>query len=338
MKIYSKVFILFFLLSFTQLAIAEDSPKVDTLIIGDWGTKDGEFGIDKSGRTELGYALDFVVTKNNIFILDSINNRIQVFDASGVFQKNVKLNIRWEDFGLAWDFTMHKDTIYLLVGKSPYYTSADIKQIYKFSPDGNFLKKFGSEYVTTPEEYYSTILSDMHKGHIYCGLGGAKVLTFNPEGDLKDTVVIARKGEDINLVGMGPDGNLIINVSQSGGKNRRTVLINPDSKKIKMEIKGRFTLADERGRFFDIHTLAGSKRKKKAMVTMLEVFDSIEKKSETFELKGDVTISKNGKDRIYRYSGNFLERSKIGPDGKLYHLIALNDGVVLRKISMHTSK
>ena len=329
------VLILILFILNAQPSTGEDRFKVDTLIAGDWGSKEGEFGIDRTGKTELGYAIDLQIVDGHIYILDAVNNRIQVFDLTGRFKSTINLNIKWQDFGLPWDFTLYKNSLYFLIGKAPYYNSNGITEVHKFTANGKFVNSFGVTYISkNKEEYYNAILSDIQKGYLYGGLGGTKIIAFDAEGNLKDSLLVAGKGEVIGLVGMSTDGDPLVTVSQFGGKNRRTVLINPDSKKIVEEVKGRFTLADGKGRYFDVHTMSGSKRKKTVMTTTVEVFNSIENKAEKLELKGDVNFLKNDKDRIYRYAGNFFERSVIDSDGNVYHLIALEDGVILRKITM----
>lgn len=307
----------------------------NVLIAGDWGIKEGEFGIEKEGKTELGYALDFIVVKDKIYILDAINNRIQIFDLNGKFVNQIKLKTNWQSFGLPWDFALSQDHFYMLIGKAPYYSPIGIKEIHQFSHDGKFIKSFGNNLIPQKrEEYFNKIISDAQKGYIFAGLGADKIVAFDVEGNFKDILLRAKKGELIELVGVNADANPIVTTSKSEGKIRNTLLINAKSKKIEKEIKGKFALVDGKGNFIDVHTASGSKRKKTVMTTTVEVFNSIENKSEKFEQKGDIKVSKNGKDRIYRYSGNFFERSKIDSEGNIYHLIALEDGVVLRKITL----
>lgn len=334
MRAYAVMLISILMVVFYTPAVSgENRLNVNVLVAGDWGIKEGEFGIEKEGKTELGYALDFIVVKDRIYILDSINNRIQIFDLNGKFVTLIKLKTNWQNFGLPWGFTLFQDHFYMLIGKAPYYSPTGIKEIHQFSYDGKFIKSFGKELIPkNKEEYFDNIISDAQKGYVLGGLGSAKVVAFNAEGNLKDTLLNAKKGELIELAGVTADGNPIVTASKSGGKIRQTLLINVKNKKIEKEIKGRFSLVDVKGNFINVHTASGSKRKKTAMTTSVDVFNSIENKSEKSELKGDIKVSKNGKDKIYRYNSNFSERSRIDSEGNIYHLIALEDGVVLRKI------
>ncbi len=313
----------------------ENSLNVNVLVAANWGSKEGEFGMEKEGKTELGYALDFIVVKDKIYILDSINNRIQIFDLNGKFVTLIKLKTNWQDFGLPWDFVLFQEHFYMLIGKAPYYSPTGIKEIHKFSYDGKFIKSFGNGLISNnKEEYFNNIISDAQKGYVLGGLGSAKVVAFDAEGNIKDTLLSAKKGELIELMGISSNGNPVVTTSKSEGKIRHTLLINAKSKIIEKDIHGRFTLVDEKGNFIDVHTVSGSKRKKTIMTTTVDIFNSIENKSEKIELKGDIKVSKNGKDRIYRYNGNFYERSRIDSEGNVYHLIALEDGVVLRKLTL----
>lgn len=316
-------------------AYGDDGFNASVLISGNWGTKEGEFGIEKEGKTELGYALDFVVSKEGIYILDSMNNRVQLFDMTGKFVKQIKLNTLWQQTGLPWDFSILNGNLYILIGKPPYYSPIGIKEINKYSHEGTRLKSFGSNKVPkNKEEYFDSIFSDIHHGLIYCGLGSIKALAFNSEGDFDKELLVANKNQLIDLVGISQDGKPLMTISNPGGINKRTVVINPISKAIEKEVKGYFSLLNSNGRFINIHTMRGKKRKNTIMTTSIEVLDSITNNTSKFELKGDIKVVTNGNDKIYRYSGNFIERSKMDADGNIYHMIALNDGVVLRKITL----
>ncbi len=333
MRSFLKTIVLLFFLTFfiVDPVIAEHKVNVQVVLAGDWGSKEGEFGIDRSGKTELGYALDFLISKDNIYILDSINNRIQMFDLNGKYKGIIKLNFKWQDLGLPWDFTLCNHMFYTLIGKPPYYSPAGIKEVSKITDGGILVKSFGSKYIPKDkEEYFNNILSESRSGYIYCGLGGIKVLIFDADGNLKDTLINAKKGEIINLVGISSDGKPLVTVSLKGGKNRRTVVIDSNNKQIEKEIKGKFSLLDNSGNFYEVQTKSASKRKKVPMLTTIEVAYAPGNKTEKYELKGDIEF----RNRIYKYTGNFLERARIDSEGNIYHLIALENGLILRKISL----
>lgn len=336
MKILLPILLSFILLVFSILpANCENKFNVNILLTGDWGTKEGEFGIDRTGKTELGYALDLMILNDETYILDSTNNRVQKFDRTGKIDKIINLNKEWQKFGLPWDFTYFQGYFYILIGKAPYYSPTGIREINQFSQDGMFIKSFGGKQIPkNKEEYFDKIISDATNGYIYCGLGSTQVLRYEKDGNFKDAIAIARKGEIVNLVGMTPDGKPMLTMSKSSEYGTHTLIINPITKIIEEDIKGNYSLTNGKGIFVNVNTISGSKRKKTAMTTIVEVFDSIKNKINKTELKGDVVADKYGKNKVIKYSGRFLERSKIDTDGNIYHLIALDDGVVLRKITL----
>lgn len=331
------MFILTFCLALFSITCskAETRFDVDTLITGNWGIEEGEFGFEKKGKTEDGYSLDMLVTSTEIYILDAMNNRIQVFDKNGKFKFVIKLGIKWEDFGVPFGFALHKNHFYILTGKPPYYGRIGIREIHKFTYDGVFVKAFGREYIPKDsEDFYEMIFSDAQKDYIYCKLNGA-ILAFDAEGTLNTSVFTSKPGENLELLGIGPNANLIAVVSKAGGENKRTLLINPNNKIIKEEVSGRFSLTDLKGTFISVGTLSGSRKKKTSTTTNVDFFDTVTGKKSRLELKGDIKTTKNGIAKVYRYSGPFFETSAIDQDGKIYHLIALEDGVIVRKISLN---
>lgn len=318
-----------------QYSWSDDKLNVEILVAGGWGTKPGEFGIEKEGKTELGYALDLFVTNDNIYILDSINDRIQKYDNKGRFINQVKFKSKWFVAGLPWHFTMLNNDLYMLIGVAPYYSPTGINEITHVSSNGTTIRSFGSNLIPkNTEEFYNSIFSDVNNKNIYCGLGGYQVLSYNSEGMLNDKLYTAKHGEVVNLVGLSPDGKLLITISKSGGKSRHTLLLNPSSRKIEADIVGRFTLTNGRGMFANVHTLRGTKRKNNLTTTVVELNDSINGKTKQIELNGDIRSSIDGREKIYKTNGAFVEKTRMDSKGNIYHLLASEDGAVLRRISI----
>ena len=333
---FTMLILMFFLMLFSiNSAKAETKFNVDTIITGNWGIKEGEFGFEKKGKTEDGYSLDMVVTDIEIYTLDAINNRIQVFEKSGKFKSVIKLGIKWEDFGVPFGFALHNNNFYILTGIPPHYSRIGIRKIQKFTYNGEFVKEFGHEYLPKEsEDFYEMIFADGAKRNIYCGINGS-ILAFDAEGTLNSTVFTSRPGENLELVGMGPNANLIAVASKKDGENSRTLVINPTNKTIKEEVSGRFSLAGPKGTFFNIITVSGSNKKKTDTITNVDFFDTVTGNKGRLELKGDIKTTNGGIARTYRYSGPFYETSTIDQEGNIYHLIALEDGVIVRKISLN---
>lgn len=312
-------------------AKAEHDFGADIIITGKWGVNEGEFGYEKKGKTEDGYSLDVVVTKNEIYILDAMNNRIQIFDKSGNLKSVIKLKIKWEDFGVPFGFALHKKHFYILTGKPPYYGRIGIRELQKFTYDGVFVKAFGQEYIPKEtEDFYEKIFAN--EKYIYCEINGS-ILAFDADGSLKSTVFTSRSGENLELLGIGPNDNLLAVASGPDGENRRTLLINPNNKTIIKETPDRFSMLDRKGTFLNIRTLGGSQKKKTITTTYVDFFDTVTGRKGRLELKGDIKIIKNSMIKLYRYAGPFFETSSIDHEGNIYHLIALEDGVVVRRVS-----
>jgi hypothetical protein len=321
------------LLLLTSQSIARDNFEISVLITGDWGENETEFGREFNGKTEDGYALDFVVSKDKIFILDAINNRVKVYSLAGELVDMIKLKIDWQKYGLPQYFTLYKDYLYLLISKPPQFNPVGIREIHKFSIDGGLQKSFGSKYIPkNAEEYFDRIVSRANDGHLYIGLGGVKTLSFDSEGVLLDVVITSKKGEVIDLVGITQQGFLVVTSSRSSGDIINTLVIDPIKNQSIKSVKGRYPMSDGKSSFASVHTLDASKRKKRPMQTIIEMFNSNDNSTKKFELTGDIKNKNPFKEKVYKYKGKFSEVSKMDTDGNIYHLIALDDGVVLRKI------
>jgi len=314
---------------------ADENIKVDNLITADWGQQKGEFGLDKSGKTEIGYALDMLYINDNLYILDSVNNRIQIYDLNGKIINVIKLSIKWQDTGLPYEMAYGDEHFYFLIGKAPYYGLNGIREISKYSKDGIFVKSFGNKQIpSNKEDYFERTFYDQQNKVLISGLGGSKVLVFDSEGKYVKEAFKATKDEVIDLVGISPNGYPIIVASKSLGKIRKTILLDMKENKIIKEVTGRYSLADKNMNLYDVHTIRGSKRRNIVMTTNIVKYDAYNGSSSSYQLKGDIKLTRNGKEKLFRYQGNSTEKSVIAPNGDIYHLIALDDGVVVRKIKI----
>jgi len=263
-----------------------------------------------------------------------MNNRIQVFSNEGTYIKNILLNTTWNNAGLYTYFSIYKDNIYVLSGKPPYYSDNGIIDIQKYSINGKYISTFGSNFLSAKSENYDHLFSNATSGHLYVAVSGKKILAINEQEELVGPVISANKGEVINFVGISPSGNPIVTVTRSSGAIAHTMIIDKDSNEVIKTVSGRYSMTDDKGKFYSVRTMSASKRKKKPMLTMVEVFDSVANKKESFELTGDVRVTKNSKEKVYKLTGGHFEASRMGTDGAIYHMLALNDGVVVRKITI----
>lgn len=334
-SIIIRVLFTLILLNFQEIAIANDKINSKVIIDGGWGKATSQFGRDYSGKTQDEFELNLFVSNHEIYILDSMNNRIQVFDNYGNSIRNILLNTTWNKAGLYIFFSIYKDSIYILSGKPPYYSDNGIVDIQKYSIDGKYISTFGSKFLSTKIEDYGHLFSDTKSGHLYVAVSGEKILAINEQDKLVGPIIKANKGEVVNLVGISPSGNPIVTVSRSAGEIVQTMVIDKESHRVIKTVSGRYSMTDDKGKFSAVRTLSASKRKKKPMLTLIEVFDSVTNKKEVFELTGDIRINKNGREKVYKLAGGHFEASRMDADGAIYHMLALNDGVVVRKITIN---
>lgn len=329
-----QVFLVVVMMTLASTVFANDKINSKVIIDGGWGKATSQFGRDYSGKTQDEFELNLFVSNYQIYILDSMNNRIQVFNNYGNPVSNIILNTTWNKVGLYIFFSIYKDSIYILSGKPPYYSDNGIVDIQKYSIDGKYTSTFGSKFISAKTEDYGHLFSDTKSGHLYVAVSGEKILAINEQDKLVGSIIKANKGEVVNLVGMSPSGNPIVTVSRSAGEIVQTMVIDKESHRVIQTVSGRYSMTDDKGKFIAVRTLSASKRKKKPMLTMIEVFDSVTNKKEVFELTGDIHINKNGKEKVYKLAGSHFEASRMDADGAIYHMLALNDGVVVRKITI----
>lgn len=316
------------------VSIAFEKISSEVIIDGGWGKSISQFGRDNSGKTEDQFELNLLVSNDKIYILDSMNDRVQVFSNNGAYIKEILFNTNWNKAGLYMYFSIYRDNIYVLSGKPPHYSDKGIVDIQKYSIDGKFITKFGDNFINAKKEDYDNLFSDANSRHLYVSVSGKKILAINDKEKSVGPIISANKEEVINFVGISPSGNPLVTVTRSSGTIAHTMIIDKDSNKVIKMVSGRYSMTDDKGKFYSVRTISASKRKKKPMLTMIEVFDSVANRKESFELTGDIHVNKNGKEKVYKLAGNYFESSRMGADGAIYHMLALNDGVVVRKISI----
>jgi hypothetical protein len=319
----------------------ENNVKTEILIATNWGDKEGEFGVEKGGKTEKGYVLDFIINEKNIYILDAINDRIQIFDLNGKLKKIIDFEKKWEEFGVVWMFTLFQDNFYMLVGKPPYYGAVGIREIHKISHDGKFIKSFGKEYIPRKQEdYYCYILSDSNSDYLIGSIGDQKILLFDAKEKMQYNILdlIEEKTFTYSLRGIDSYGNPIITKTNLDKNFLSTIVFDLKTKKIKNRAIGLFSAIDSKNNFYSIRStrlkIKNVKLHNANIVTMITKYDPQKKSINKFEVSGDVKVIKNGKEKLFRFKGNYSEISKVDPEGNIYHLIALEDGVLLRKITI----
>ena len=140
---------------------------------GTYGDKPGEFIIPH------GIAID---NNNTIYVADRKNNRIQLFDTSGNFIKELKNDVHVEQLpSIAIDKADHLFAIDYDPTKKMDST-ANGSTIFEFDPSQNAKNHFGATgSVNRTTSWFHDIAIDS-KGNIYVGdITGLKVLKFKPK-------------------------------------------------------------------------------------------------------------------------------------------------------------
>jgi hypothetical protein len=284
----------------------EEAKFVDHILItGNWGNKNGEFGREELGKTELGYALDFTVYNKNIYVYDTMNNRIQVFDLNGKFIKKIALDFDWLKQGVVWRFAMLDNNFFALIGKPPYYSFMNA-DIYTISPNGKILKDFGNKQINrNKEEYFSKIIASEKVRKIYCSIGGSsKIAVFDFNGSFMKYLTDVRSSSEIII---DADGQVVKNAPVN------------------------YSWVDKGGNFYRIKS-SNSRENNYAITTKIQIYNPVNNKTNNYQIAGDVKSVTNDKTNEIKYRGNFTESSFVDVDGNIYHFIALDDGIVLRRL------
>jgi hypothetical protein len=276
------------------------------LLTGNWGNKDGEFGREELGKTELGYALDFTVYNRQIYIYDTMNNRIQVFDFDGKFTNKIQLDFNWLEQGVAWQFAMLNNHFFALIGKPPFYSFMNAN-IYIISSNGKILKEFGSKQINrNKEEYFSKIIPSEKAGKIYSSVGGSsKIAVYDFNGIFIKYLTDVKKSPEIVL---DADGQ------------------------VEKNAPAYYSWVDKSGNFYRIKSY-NAHENNYAITTKIQIYNPIKDKTINYQIAGDIKSVKDCKTKEIKYRGNFTEAAFVDFDGNIYHFIALDDGVVLRRIA-----
>ncbi len=289
-KIAKYILVILLISAFYPIAIfsAETKVKEVILIAGKWGNNDGEFGKESLGKTEVGYSLDFALYRGEIYIFDTMNNRIQVFDLNGNFVRKIPLAFDWIKEGMTWRFAILNKNFFALVAPAPHYSVLN-DQIYEISPSGKILKKFGIKQLNLQsEEYFSNISSDEADGFIKCTIASSDMAALY----------------DVN-------GNFI--------------------KYDKKTSDDRFAWHDKEGTQYRIKS-NNSHKKYFGIETTVQIENPKNGIKINHSIHGDVKVEKNNKTTFIKYLGNYYEKFSVDSDGAIYHFIAVDDGVILRRL------
>jgi hypothetical protein len=311
MNIMKHILIIFLFCSIypTFTYCGEADFKEQILLVGKWGNKDGEFGSENLGKTETGHSLDFTIYNRSIYMFDTMNNRIQVFDMNGKLINKISLRFDWLKQGITWQFTILKDNLFALIAEPPYYSVMNIYNIYKISASGDLLKKFGDKQINKEKgESFSRIIANEITNELYCYIeNSSRIAVYDFEGNFVKYIF------DM--------------------KNGRQILID-DHGQLNKNAPNYCSWLDRKGNCYKIWSKSSAKTGF-VLTTQIQIFPPNSKTKDiiTHELSGDVKYVRDGAEHFIGYKGNFDERSFVDLDGTIYHVIALADGVILRRLT-----
>lgn len=240
-----------------------------------------------------------------------MNNRVQIFDINGKFVSKIHLNFDWIKQGVTYYFAILNGQYFALIGKPPHYSFMDA-DIYVISPNGTLLKHFGSKQLNkNKEEYFSSIVASDQTKKIYCSIGGStKIATYDLEGNFMKYMTDVKSAPEI--------------------------MLNSDGQVIKTA-PSYCSAMDSKGNCYKIWSKSSSKTGF-VITTQIQIFppNSTSNDIITHHFGSDVKFVSNGAEHSVRYKGNYGERSVVSLDGTIYHMIALDDGIVLRRLTWNS--
>jgi len=309
---------------------AETLKSNELLITGEWGTGKGEFGRDGEFTPQSTTAIDMTIVDNNILILDSFNRRVKTYSTNGTILKDIQLQMKWKKNEIPYRFAYYNNSFYVLI--APQIISGDLHfgKIHKFNSEGSLIKSFGEQYLDNKSgKGYLRLFASNKINGVVAEISGNKVVYFDNNGNFIKQLSGAKKNEAIVLVNTAYDGNPIFIVSSQYGQKAKTILydiVNMNNK----EVNGYYNLVLSNDSFANCGTsnaldLSDTKCKLKNM----------NGSESQFNVTGDIHTTVNGKRKIVKYSGDYAEKFSVTPDGSIYHLIALDDGVVVRKYAFN---
>jgi sugar lactone lactonase YvrE len=200
---------------------------------GNKGTADGQFGIsDFAFARPVGIAID---PKDNIYVADLLNQRIQKFDSNGLFLSKITPKFSKDAAAVAMPFAIATDQQGNL-----YITSYGSNHIQKLAPDGQLLLEFGSRQnlELTPQSYSSMLTGAL--GNLYVVIrdnyGLQSITKYYPDGRIRYKIEVNDKSavfpfsypylddkENLYLLSynnyiqkLNPDGKLILTLGGVG--------------------------------------------------------------------------------------------------------------------------
>jgi sugar lactone lactonase YvrE len=185
---------------------------LDGEFISSWGNKgsgDGEFDFSYVSDTEYFHGGDIAIDDaGNIYVVDTLNNRIQKFDTEGNFIT------KWGSYGTGNGEFDRPFKIVIDDTGNIYVVDTANNRIQKFDSDGNFITKWGS-YGTGNGEFYfdrdAGIAIDKNGDVYVTDRGNGRVQKFDSNGQFIETWDFGGQPTiDLNALAIDIDGNIYI--------------------------------------------------------------------------------------------------------------------------------
>lgn len=140
--------------------------KKEVIVEAPWGDKPGELGMDSMSAPPVGPRDFYVADNGNIYVLDQVNDRVQIFDSKGTFQRQIRYNKKEISDSLAGvlDVTVDNNGNVYLLGILDYPSRGGI--IGVFGDDGEYIGK-----IKLPVKMFMPSLEEFKKYGGYWGLG-----------------------------------------------------------------------------------------------------------------------------------------------------------------------
>ncbi len=323
---------LLFLFSVSN-AFANKIVSSETIVIGSWGSQPGDFGFVSDANYPFNHSLQLFINDDNIFILDGINNRVQVFAKNGELQKVVNLQTDWRKDGLPFEFSVLNDEYYVLQG---FIEGEGGKIINKYSSKGLSVASFGKLKTKKADEGYIRLLANKNKNYLITNIWPNKIVAYDSKGKIIESLYNGGINEITYVIGMTYDKNPIIYSFNSKSRKDELIVLDlnkSNSKKRSTRAIG-YNMYDKGGHFYSVK-LIKNKRKGKSSLPPQMVLNSLNEESgEEYKILINDVIEhtlNNQKIILPLECRGECNSSMMDSDGSIYQLLPLKDGVVVRR-------
>lgn len=314
--------------------LAFGAPKIEstTILTSEWGNKAGQFGRDDSGQMPEAQAVQIYVANDKIYLLDGVNDRIQIYSLNGKFEKIVKLNTHWEKGGLPFRFTVLNDEFYFFKG---LYLDETGKEIHKYSTNGLYVNSFGKLKKSYADEGYHSLYTNTKNKYVLTNMWPNQIIAYNSEGKDYKTLFKSKADEQIYIKGMTFEENPIIYIFNKRLKKSSAIIYNIDDSTT-VNIPTKFDLLGINNILYRIKTEDGKTGRYITTFNCHDINKNTQYKIE-IEAKSEFKIKKGEKLFESSCSGKCNEEYAIDSEGTIYHLITMKQGLVLKKYTISHS-